>query len=67
MIVCWPRENEAQINDATAERQRLINRKDAIEDTLQRCSRPMCKRPTAPVGSGQRGIEELTHLKINAF
>jgi len=61
------RENEAQINDATAERQRLINRKDAIEDTLHRLQQAYVQEADGTGGSGQRGIEELTHLKINAF
>jgi len=61
------RENEAQINDATAERQRLINRKDEIEDTLHRLQQAYVQEADGTGGSGQRGIEELTHLKINAF
>jgi hypothetical protein len=61
------RENEAQINDVTAERQRLINRKDEIEDTLHRLQQAYVQEADGTGGSGQRGIEELTHLKINAF
>jgi hypothetical protein len=60
-------ENEAQINDATAERQRLITRKDAIEDTLHRLQQAYVQEADGTGGSGQRGIEDLTHLKINAF
>jgi len=60
-------ENEAQINDATAERQRLINRKDAIEDTLHRLQQAYVQEADGTGGSGQRGIEELTQLKMNAF
>ena len=61
------RENEAQINDATAERQRLINRKDAIEDTLHKLQQAYVQEADGTGGSGHRGIEELTHLKMNAF
>jgi hypothetical protein len=60
-------ENEAQINDATRERQRLINRKDAIEDTLHKLQNAYVQEADGTGGSGQRGIEELTHLKMNAF
>jgi len=60
-------ENEAQIKDATAERQRLINRKDAIEDTLHRLQNAYVQEADGTGGSGQRGIEELTQLKMNAF
>ena len=60
-------ENEKQINDATNERQRLINRKDAIEDTLHRLQTAYVQEADGTGGSGQRGIEELTQLKMNAF
>ena len=60
-------ENEKQINDATNERQRLINRKDAIEDTLHRLQNAYVQEADGTGGSGQRGIEELTQLKMNAF
>jgi hypothetical protein len=60
-------ENENQINDATNERQRLINRKDAIEDTLHRLQNSYVQEADGTGGSGQRGIEELTQLKMNAF
>jgi len=60
-------ENEAQINDATKERQRLINRKDAIEDTLHKLQQAYVQEADGTGGSGQRGIEELTQLKMNAF
>jgi len=60
-------ENESQINDATKERQRLINRKDAIEDTLHKLQQAYVQEADGTGGSGQRGIEELTQLKMNAF
>jgi len=60
-------ENEAQINDATKERQRLINRKDAIEDTLHKLQQAYVQEADGTGGSGQRGIEELTQLKMDAF
>jgi len=60
-------ENEKQINDATNERQRLVNRKDAIEDTLHRLQNAYVQEADGTGGSGQRGIEELTQLKMNAF
>jgi len=61
------RENEAQINDATIERQRLINRKDAIEDTLHKLQQAYVQEADGTGGSRQRGIEELTQLKMSAF
>ena len=60
-------ENEKQINDATNERQRLITRKDAIEDTLHKLQTAYVQEADGTGGSGQRGIEDLTHLKMNAF
>jgi hypothetical protein len=60
-------ENNAQINDATIERQRLLNRRDAIQDTLHKLQSAYVQEADGTGGSGQRGIEELTQLKMNAF
>jgi hypothetical protein len=60
-------ENNALINGATAERQRLTDRKTAIEDTLHNLQTSYVQEADGTGGSGQRGIEDLTHLKMNAF
>ena len=60
-------ENNALITDATAERQRLTERKRAIEDTLHNLQTSYVQEADGTGGSGQRGIDELTHLKMNAF
>jgi len=52
---------------ATAERNRLTARKLAIEDTLHRLQQAYVMEADGTGGSGQRGIENLTRLKMDAF
>ena len=61
------RENNALINTATQERQRLTDRKLAIEDTLNHLQTAYVQEADGTGGSGQRGIERLTHLKMDAY
>lgn len=61
------RENNALINTATLERQRLTVRKLAIEDTLNHLQTAYVQEADGTGGSGQRGIERLTHLKMDAY
>ncbi len=60
-------ENNALMTTATAERQRLTDRKLAIEDTLHNLQMAYVQEADGTGGSGQRGIEKLTHLKMDAF
>ena len=52
---------------ATIERNRLTDRKLAIEDTLHRLQLSYVQEADGTGGSGQRGIENLTRLKMNAY
>lgn len=52
---------------ATLERNRLTDRKLAIEDTLHRLQQSYVQEADGTGGSGQRGIENLTRLKMNAY
>lgn len=61
------RENAALLQTAAAERQRLADRKLAIEDTLQRMQTGYIQEADGTGGSGQRGIENLTRLKMAAY
>lgn len=60
-------ENNALINAATAERQRLTDRKLAIENQLENLQSAYVQEADGTGGSGQRGIEKLTHLKMDAY
>lgn len=60
-------ENAVQMQTAATERQRLTDRKLAIEDTLQRMQNGYIQEADGTGGSGQRGIEDLTRLKMSAF
>ena len=60
-------ENNALINATTAERQRLSDRKLAIEDTLHNLQMGYVQEADGTGGSGQRGIDKLTHLKMDAY
>jgi hypothetical protein len=60
-------ENNALMNSAMAERQRLSGRKLAIEDTLHNLQTAYVQEADGTGGSGQRGIDRLTHLKMDAF
>jgi hypothetical protein len=60
-------ENKAQLQAAFTERDRLTARKGAIEDTLHRLQQSYVQEADGTGGSGQRGIEDLTRLKMNAY
>lgn len=60
-------ENKLLMQDATAERQRLTFRKNAIEDSLAKLQAAYIQEADGTGGSGQRGIEKLTHLKMDAY
>src|SRR2546423_4820613 len=61
------RENMALMQNAEAERQRLTIRKGAIEDSLRNLQTAYIQEADGTGGSGRRGIEKLTHLKMDAF
>ncbi len=60
-------ENTALMQSTTAERSRLESRKLAIEDTLHRLQQSYVQEADGTGGSGQRGVEQLTRLKMDAF
>jgi hypothetical protein len=60
-------ENNNAINTATAERNRLITRKLAIEDSIAQLQTAYVREADGTGGSGQRGIEQLTRLKMQAY
>lgn len=60
-------ENTALMRSTEAERNRLVNRKLAIEDTLHRLQQAYVQEADGTGGSGRRGIEQLTRLKMDAF
>jgi hypothetical protein len=60
-------ENKELLQTALAERNRLTTRKLAIEDTLHRLQQSYVQEADGTGGSGQRGIEDLTRLKMNAY
>jgi hypothetical protein len=60
-------ENKLLMQDATAERQRLTSRKTAIEDSLAQLQSAYIQEADGTGGSGRRGIEKLTHLKMDAY
>jgi hypothetical protein len=60
-------ENNALINVATAERQRLTDRKVAIENELNNLQTAYVQEADGTGGSQQRGIDRLTHLKKDAY
>ena len=61
------RENQLQVQTAVAERDRLLGRKLMLEDTLHRLQQAYVQEADGTGGSGQRGIENLTRLKMNAY
>jgi len=61
------RENLLQMQSATTERDRLLARKLAMEDTLHRLQQAYVQEADGTGGSGQRGIENLTRLKMDAY
>ncbi|HEX6193308.1 MAG TPA: DUF4407 domain-containing protein [Chitinophagaceae bacterium] len=60
-------ENKHIEDAATIERQRLTTRKLAIEDTLHQLQLAYMQEADGTGGSGQRGIEQITRLKLAAF
>jgi len=60
-------ENKAQSETALAERNRLVTRKFAIEDTLHRLQQAYVQEADGTGGSQRRGIENITRLKMNAY
>ena len=60
-------ENNALMNAAVAERQRLTGRKLAIEDTLHNLQTAYVQEADGTGGSQQRGIDKLTRLKMDAY
>ena len=61
------RESQSQVAVATVERDRLMSRKLSIEDTLQRLQQAYVQEADGTGGSGRRGIENLTRLKMDAY
>lgn len=61
------RENQSQLQVATGERDRLLGRKLSLEDTLHRLQQAYVQEADGTGGSGQRGIENLTRLKMEAY
>lgn len=60
-------ENRLQMQDALSERQRLTARKTDLEDSLARLQSAYIQEADGTGGSGRRGIERLTHLKMDAY
>ncbi len=60
-------ENTALTQQTTDERDRLTNRKLAIEDTLHQLQQSYLAEADGTGGSGQRGIENITRLKQDAY
>jgi hypothetical protein len=60
-------EYKAQIQSAEMERQRAVMRKLAIEDTLHSLQAAYVQEADGTGGSRQRGIENITRLKMNAY
>jgi len=61
------RENQLQVQAATTERDRLLGRKLSLEDTLYRLKQSYVQEADGTGGSGRRGIENLTRLKMDAY
>jgi hypothetical protein len=60
-------EYKNQLDDAEKERQRLLGRKLAIEDTLHNLQTAYLREADGTGGSLQRGIENITRLKQDAY
>ncbi len=60
-------ETTSAIKTAEAERSRLIERKEAIEDTLHRLQTAYVQEADGTGGSLRRGIESLTLMKQEAY
>ncbi len=60
-------ENKSLLSAAESERQRLLGRKLAIEDTLHNLQTAYVQEADGTGGSRQRGIENITRLKQDAY
>ncbi len=60
-------QNQALVQSALTERNRLSGRKFSIEDTLHRLQQAYLQEADGTGGSGQIGMEDLTRLKMNAY
>jgi Domain of unknown function (DUF4407) len=60
-------ENKLQLQAASMERDRLLTRKLSLEDSLRRLQQAYVQEADGTGGSGQRGIENLTRLKMDAY
>ncbi len=60
-------ENKTLVQTAETERNRLLARKLSLEDTLHRLQQAYVQEADGTGGSGQRGIENLTRLKMDAY
>ena len=60
-------ENKSLLSAAESERQRLLDRKLAIEDTLHNLQTAYVQEADGTGGSRQRGIENITRLKQDAY
>lgn len=60
-------DNNAQLQTAQLEKQRLIDRRALIEDSLKHLQSAYVQEADGTGGSGRRGIEKLTHLKMDAY
>lgn len=61
------REQQTLVAAAEAERARLTVRKQQIEDSLSALQSAYIREADGTGGSGQRGIERLTRMKLEAF
>jgi hypothetical protein len=61
------REHASLLAEANLEKQRLLDRKLAIEDTLHQLQLGYMQEADGTGGSGQRGFENITRLKLDAF
>lgn len=60
-------ENKNLVASAEADRQRLVSRRQNIEDTLRLLQNAYVQEADGTGGSGKRGIEKLTQLKMQAY
>ena len=60
-------ENKLLVENAEGERQRFTALKSALEDTLSRLQTAYVQEADGTGGSGRRGIEKLTHMKMDAY
>ncbi|MBC7905055.1 MAG: DUF4407 domain-containing protein [Gemmatimonadaceae bacterium] len=60
-------ENKAIVQSAENERNRLVSRKLSLEDSLATLRRDYVSEADGTGGSGRRGIEKLTKLKMEAY